>query len=93
MRFGHVDTIELVLPILGLGEDFLAWVCVRELVTMPDEKNTGVRPQRSLKVEDTGEFPTLGLMQRLAKIEANKAEKELFSLKQRLAALKKAGAY
>jgi hypothetical protein len=32
-------------------------------------------------------------MQRLAKIEVDKAEKEIFSLKQRLAALKKAGPY
>ena len=50
-------------------------------------------PQRSPEVEDMGEFPTLGVMQRLAKIEVDKAEKEIFSLKQRLAALKKAGPY
>ena len=31
-----------------------------------------------------GEFPTLGVMQRLAKIEVDKADKEIFSLKQRL---------
>ena len=33
-----------------------------------------------------GEFPTLGVMQRLAKIEVDKADKEIFSLKQRLTA-------
>jgi hypothetical protein len=53
----------------------------------------GIGPQRSLEAEDVGEFPTLGVMQRLAKIEVDKAEKEIFSLKQRLAALKKAGPY
>jgi len=53
----------------------------------------GNGPQRSPEVEDMGEFPTLGVMQRLAKIEVDKAEKEIFSLKQRLAALKKAGPY
>jgi hypothetical protein len=49
--------------------------------------------QRPLESEDMGEFPTFGVMQRLAKIEVEKAEKEIFSLKQRLAALKKAGPY
>jgi len=53
----------------------------------------GIGPQRSLEAEDMDEFPTLGMMQRLAKIEVDKAEKEIFSLKQRLAALKKAGPY
>ena len=53
----------------------------------------GIAPQRSLEAEDMDEFPTLGVMQRLAKIEVDKAEKEIFSLKQRLAALKKAGPY
>jgi hypothetical protein len=53
----------------------------------------GIGPQRSLEAEDIGEFPTFGVMQRLAKIEVDKAEKEIFSLKQRLAALKKADPY
>ena len=53
----------------------------------------GIGPQRSAEAEDMGEFPTLGVMQRLAKIEVDKAEKEIFSLKQRLADLKKAGPY
>lgn len=53
----------------------------------------GVGTQRPLESEDMGEFPTFGVMQRLAKIEVDKAEKEIFSLKQRLAALKKAGPY
>ena len=53
----------------------------------------GIGPQRPLEAEDMDEFPTLGMMQRLAKIEVDKAEKEIFSLKQRLAALKKAGPY
>jgi hypothetical protein len=60
---------------------------------MSNVNSKGIGSQRSLEAEDTGEFPTLTLMQRLAKIEADKAEKEIFSLKQRLAALKKAGPY
>jgi hypothetical protein len=60
---------------------------------MLDEKYTGLRPDRSLKVEDMDEFPTLGLMERLAKIEMDKADKEIFSLKQRLATLRKLGHY
>ena len=53
----------------------------------------GIGPQRSLKAEDMGEFPTFGLMKRLAKIETARADKEIFSLKQRLATLRKSGLY
>jgi hypothetical protein len=53
----------------------------------------GIDSQRSLEAEDMDEFPTLGLMERLAKIELDKAEKEIFTLKQRLATLKKAGLF
>jgi hypothetical protein len=60
---------------------------------MLDEKRMGVGPDQSLKVEDVDEFPTLGLMERLAKIEIDNADKEIFSLKQRLAALRKLGHY
>jgi hypothetical protein len=60
---------------------------------MFDKKSTGVRPDRSLKVEDMDEFSTLCLMERLAKIETDNADKEIFSLKQRLATLRKAGLY
>jgi hypothetical protein len=60
---------------------------------MLDEKRMGVGPDRSLKVEDVDEFPALGLMERLAKIEIDNADKEIFSLKQRLAALRKLGHY
>jgi hypothetical protein len=60
---------------------------------MLDEKYTGFRPDRSIKVEDMDEFPTLGLMERLAKIEMDKADEEIISLKQRLTTLRKLGHY
>ena len=56
---------------------------------MLDEKHTGLCPNRSIKVADTDEFPTLGL----AKIEMDTADKETFSLKQRLAGFRKLGLY
>jgi len=70
-----------------------AGVCADRSLSTLDKKSMGVRPDRSLKVEDMDEFPTLGLMERLAKIEKDKADKETFSLKQRLAALRKSGLY
>jgi hypothetical protein len=66
---------------------------LRKNLSQLNVNSRGIDPQCSLEAEDMGEFPTLGVMQRLAKIEVEKAEKEIFSLKQRLAALKKAGPY
>jgi len=66
---------------------------LRKNLSQLNVNRKGIGPQRSPEAEDMGEFPTLGVMQRLAKIEVDKAEKEIFSLKQRLAALKNAGPY
>jgi hypothetical protein len=77
----------------AVGSDQQSSVQLCKNLSQLSVNSKGMGSQRSLEAEDMGEFPTFGVMQRLAKIEVDKAEKEIFSLKQRLAALKKAGPY